>query len=56
MTTTDQTASYSRKHKVIGPGGLKCSCCAPVKVGQRSKRFINRLVRREDRALLKNLV
>ena len=41
--------------KDIGPGGIKCNCCKPMKTAKDAKRHVTRLIRIEARKEEKNI-
>lgn len=48
------TRCYYRSKKVVGgPGGLGCSCCAPMSGSGKAKRESRRMVRRVEKARLR---
>lgn len=41
---------YTKKHSLVGPSGLSCPCCRPVRgPAKKSKRLVSRVVRRAAR-------
>lgn len=40
--------NYHRKNSIVGPGGVKCSCCGGV-FSNKPKKYFNRLFRRKNK-------